>query len=144
MPIIGQNMHRALQREHLGARGKFLTQTTHAKEVFPEMLFELHMEIWLGDMCTWREETGYFRNCKQQCIETCSFTIDPRDILQFYFCCPLILPYSVTTGQSFFSYKNESHSTSSASTQGFFCCTGYPFSHSSLQSFPLFFILFCT
>lgn len=49
MPVIGQNRHRALHREHLGAQGKFLKQTTHAKEGSPEMVFELCMEVWLGD-----------------------------------------------------------------------------------------------
>ena len=45
MTIVGQDMHRALHREHLGTRGEFLEQTTHAKEDFPGMMFELCMEV---------------------------------------------------------------------------------------------------
>ena len=68
MPIIGQkkNRHGALQREHLRAQGKFLKQSTHAKEGFPEMMIELHMEVRLRDRCTWRAEAGYFRTANSR------------------------------------------------------------------------------
>lgn len=43
---------------------KLPKQIALAREGFPEMMSELCVAIWLGNMCTWRGEVGPFRNSK--------------------------------------------------------------------------------